>query len=86
MHQTEIQAPGFRSLRDGEAVEYSVGTGEDGRVKATRVTGPGGEAPRGAPRRVRNQRRSPKEGSEGDAAAPMAQDAPADAAPTPAQE
>lgn len=33
MHQTAIQSEGFRSLREGEAVEFFVETSEDGRQK-----------------------------------------------------
>jgi cold shock CspA family protein len=42
VHQTEIKAEGFRSLADGEAVEYVAEEDNSGRVKATQVTGPGG--------------------------------------------
>eukprot|EP00882_Tetradesmus_deserticola_P000937 GHRQ01001017.1.p1 GENE.GHRQ01001017.1~~GHRQ01001017.1.p1 ORF type:complete len:269 (+),score=83.22 GHRQ01001017.1:156-962(+) len=51
VHQTSIQAEGFRSLREGEEVEYDVEEGNDGRTKAVKVTGPEGAAPQGAPRR-----------------------------------
>lgn len=40
--QSSIHAEGFRSLAEGEAVEFSVETGEDGRTKAVEVTGPDG--------------------------------------------
>ncbi len=43
--QTSIRAEGFRSLREGEEVEFDVDPGEDGRHKAVNVTGPGGAAP-----------------------------------------
>lgn len=43
--QSSIQAEGFRSLREGEEVEYDVEAGPDGRTKAINVTGPGGAAP-----------------------------------------
>lgn len=33
VHQTAIVTEGFRSLRDGEAVEFVVETSEDGRQK-----------------------------------------------------
>jgi cold shock CspA family protein len=51
VHQTAIQAEGFRSLAEGEAVEFVVETSDDGRAKAVQVTGPGGANPQGAPRR-----------------------------------
>ncbi|GAQ79634.1 hypothetical protein KFL_000340370, partial [Klebsormidium nitens] len=50
VHQTSIHADGFRSLKEGEPVEFTVGTGDDGRLKALDVTGPGGAAVQGAPR------------------------------------
>ncbi|GAB4819317.1 hypothetical protein N2152v2_006363 [Parachlorella kessleri] len=50
VHQTAIVATGFRSLREGEAVEFVIETGDDGRQKAIDVTGPGGAQPEGAPR------------------------------------
>ena len=43
--QTSIQAEGFRSLREGEAVEYELDTAEDGRSKAIKVSGPDGAPP-----------------------------------------
>merc|ERR1712232_282165 len=49
VHQTEIKAEGFRSLADGEPVEYTPTTDDQGRVKAIQVTGPGGENVQGAP-------------------------------------
>lgn len=49
VHQTEIQAEGFRSLADGESVEYSPVEDDNGRIKATAVTGPGGANVQGAP-------------------------------------
>lgn len=51
VHQTSIHAEGFRSLREGEEVEFSVEAGEDGRTKALSVTSPGGGFVQGAPRR-----------------------------------
>lgn len=42
VHQTEIQADGFRSLADGETVEFFPEEDDSGRVKATKVTGPDG--------------------------------------------
>ena len=43
--QSSIDAEGFRSLREGEVVEFFVETGEDGRMKAVKVTGPDGAPP-----------------------------------------
>ncbi|GJP50958.1 hypothetical protein CLOM_g10113 [Closterium sp. NIES-68] len=51
VHQTSIKAEGFRSLDEGEAVEFTIETSEDGRTKAVNVTGPGGSYVKGAPRR-----------------------------------
>jgi cold shock CspA family protein len=43
VHQSSIQASGFRSLRDGEAVEFRLETdGGSGKKRAVDVTGPGG--------------------------------------------
>lgn len=50
VHQSAIQADGFRSLEDGEAVEFEVETRGDGRLAATSVTGPGGINVKGASR------------------------------------
>lgn len=36
---------GFRSLREGERVEFDLEISDDGRAKAMNVTGPGGEPP-----------------------------------------
>ncbi|XP_024994419.1 glycine-rich protein 2 isoform X3 [Cynara cardunculus var. scolymus] len=44
VHQSSIRADGFRSLGDGETVEYVIENGSDGRTKAADVTGPN-EAP-----------------------------------------
>ena len=44
-------AEGFRSLREGEPVEFLIETSPDGRQKAVNVTGPNGKAVEGAPRR-----------------------------------
>mmetsp|Transcript_431 Transcript_431/g.642 ORF Transcript_431/g.642 Transcript_431/m.642 type:complete len:121 (+) Transcript_431:82-444(+) len=49
VHQTEIKSEGFRSLADGEAVEYVPQVDDSGRTKATRVTGPDGANVQGAP-------------------------------------
>ncbi|PWA90175.1 cold-shock protein, DNA-binding, Nucleic acid-binding, OB-fold protein [Artemisia annua] len=42
VHQSSIKSDGFRSLGDGESVEYVIEEGSDGRTKAADVTGPGG--------------------------------------------
>jgi len=42
VHQTSVQAEGFRSLDDGASVEFQVEVSEDGKTKAISVTGPGG--------------------------------------------
>lgn len=52
VHQSTIHADGFRSLAEGEPVEFSVITDErSGKLKAADVTGPNGAAVQGAPRR-----------------------------------
>ena len=38
VHQTSIRSDGFRTLSEGEAVEFFVDYGEDGRTKAIEVT------------------------------------------------
>jgi cold shock CspA family protein len=48
VHQTSIHAEGFRSLREGEVVEFAVESSDDGRTKALEVTGPGGAFVQGA--------------------------------------
>jgi CspA family cold shock protein len=42
VHQTAIQAEGFRALEDGASVEFQVQV-VDGKTCAAQVTGPGGE-------------------------------------------
>ena len=43
VHQSDIYAPGFRSLNEGEAVEFRLTTDEKtGKIKAVDVTGPDG--------------------------------------------
>eukprot|EP00563_Minutocellus_polymorphus_P002159 CAMPEP_0181048422 /NCGR_PEP_ID=MMETSP1070-20121207/15426_1 /TAXON_ID=265543 /ORGANISM="Minutocellus polymorphus, Strain NH13" /LENGTH=118 /DNA_ID=CAMNT_0023127203 /DNA_START=54 /DNA_END=410 /DNA_ORIENTATION=+ len=49
VHQTVIKMEGFRSLADGESVEFEVEEGDDGRRKASVVTGPDGADVQGAP-------------------------------------
>lgn len=52
VHQTAIHASGFRSLAEGEPVEYTTFTDDRGKIKAERVTGPMGAFVQGAPRRT----------------------------------
>jgi hypothetical protein len=54
VHQTDIKAEGFRSLADGESVEYVPETDNNSRLKATLVTGPGGANVQGAPFKPQN--------------------------------
>jgi len=49
VHQSAIFSAGFRSLREGEYVEFKV-VDERGKKKAIDVTGPSGEHVQGAPR------------------------------------
>lgn len=48
VHQSEILAEGFRSLMQGEEVEFKMTT-EGGKQKAVEVTGPQGKNVQGAP-------------------------------------
>jgi len=50
VHQTSIHAEGFRSLGEGELVEYNTQTDEHNKIKAVDVTGPGGVHVKGAPK------------------------------------
>jgi len=52
VHQSEIQLPGFRSLAQGEPVEYNLWDGSKG-PKALKVTGPQGKQVKGAPRQTK---------------------------------
>lgn len=54
VHQTAIQADGFRSLADGEDVEYVEEMDDNGRKRASKVTGPDGADVQGAPFRPQN--------------------------------
>ena len=49
LEQAAISAAGFRSLMEGEEVEFKV-VDERGKLKAIDVTGPRGEFVQGAPR------------------------------------
>merc|ERR1719365_417708 len=42
VHYSEIQAQGFKSLAEGESVEFEVVVQEDGHRKAINVSGPNG--------------------------------------------
>ncbi len=48
VHQSSIHSEGFRSLADGEAVEFEIAE-SNGRTSAVNVTGPGGAYVQGAP-------------------------------------
>lgn len=50
VHQSSIRSDGFRSLGDGESVEFVVEFGSDGRTKAADVTGPNEGAVQGSTR------------------------------------
>ncbi|KAL7206935.1 hypothetical protein ACSBR2_019607 [Camellia fascicularis] len=50
VHQSSIKSDGFRSLGDGEAVEFVIDSGDDGRTKAVDVTGPNGAPVQGTSR------------------------------------
>ncbi|KAF5745372.1 Glycine-rich protein 2b [Tripterygium wilfordii] len=50
VHQSSIRSEGFRSLGDGEEVEFQIENGSDGRTKAVDVTGPNGEPVQGSTR------------------------------------
>lgn len=54
VHQTSIKMEGFRSLADGESVEYLVEIDQNGRKKAASVTGPNGADVQGAPFQPQN--------------------------------
>merc|ERR1712216_384901 len=49
VHQTAIHAPGFRSLLDGEEVQYKLTLDPNGRYRAEDVTGPDGHYVIGKP-------------------------------------
>ncbi|CBI37898.3 unnamed protein product, partial [Vitis vinifera] len=48
VHQSSIRSEGFRSLGEGEAVEFVVESSDDGRTKAVDVTGPDGNPVQGS--------------------------------------
>ncbi len=54
VHQTSIHSEGFRSLAEGESVEYSLEMDtKKGKTFASNVTGPDGKYVQGAPRQER---------------------------------
>jgi cold shock CspA family protein len=50
VHQSSILTDGFRSLAEGEDVEFDVGQDPNGRPRAINVSGPNGQPPQGQPR------------------------------------
>jgi len=55
VHQSDIYAPGFRSLAEGETLEFRLTTDDKtGKIKAVDVTGPDGAYVQGAPREPNN--------------------------------
>merc|ERR1712184_228452 len=67
VHQTAISADGFRSLAEGEELEYTVEQGADGRLKASNVSGPNGKSVKGAPQEFRSGGRGGGYGGDGGA-------------------
>mmetsp|Transcript_16885 Transcript_16885/g.19157 ORF Transcript_16885/g.19157 Transcript_16885/m.19157 type:complete len:247 (-) Transcript_16885:316-1056(-) len=66
VHQSVIKAEGFRSLAEGERLEYSVNLDDKGeKVKAVFVTGPNGANVKGAPPRRNNYNRGGYGGGRG---------------------
>ena len=64
VHQSQIHAEGFRSLADGEEVEFTVEVDpKRGKAFATNVTGPNGEFVQGAPRKTFQTRNGYNDGS-----------------------
>ena len=57
VHQSSIHADGFRSLGEGEVVEFNVETDPEGKTKAVEVTAQGGGYVQGAPKRENRRRR-----------------------------
>lgn len=55
-HFTEIQKEGFKSLADGEEVEFDVETDpQTMKPRAANITGPGGREPIGAPKKGKDK-------------------------------
>ena len=55
VHQRDVQKSGFRSLKEGEHVEFDVAAMDDGRLHAVRVSGPGGVDVQGLPPKDDNE-------------------------------
>ncbi len=60
VHQSSIHAEGFRSLAEGEAVEFDV-SDNNGKPSAVNVTGPNGDYVKGAPYNPTPSPRAPRE-------------------------
>eukprot|EP01084_Bolivina_argentea_P182987 315826_1 len=50
VHYSEIRSSGFKSLAEGESVEFEIVVQDDGRRKAVNVTGPNGSEVQGQKR------------------------------------
>ena len=50
VHQSEIHAQGFRSLGEGEKLEFEIVAQDNGKKKAIKVTGPNGDYVKGQER------------------------------------
>ncbi|KAF5192072.1 Cold shock protein [Thalictrum thalictroides] len=50
VHQSSIRSDGYRSLAEGETVEFQIEHSDDGRTKAVDVSGPDGASVQGASR------------------------------------
>ena len=69
VHQSSIHADGFRSLGEGEVVEFDVETDAEGKTKAVDVTAQGGGYVQGAPKRENRRRRERRSAAAAAAAA-----------------
>jgi len=50
VHQSSLHSKGFRSLAEGEQLEFDIETDNSGKRKAINCTGPNGDYVKGAPR------------------------------------
>jgi len=55
VHFSEIQQTGFKSLNQGAAVEFDISEDDQGRSRASQVTGPNGSEPERQPREGEQQ-------------------------------